>query len=71
MKQEEMNFVDESKIMEVDNYQYKLSDSYSVPITTSSPSSSSVSPIIVSATLDNHAVCGPADSGALSNFVSP
>ena len=71
MKQEEMNFVDESKIMEADNYQYEPSDSYSVPITTASPSSSSVPPIIVSATLDNHAVRGPADSGASSNFVSP
>jgi hypothetical protein len=71
MKQEEMNFVDESKIMEADNYQYELSDSYSVPITTASQSSSFVPPIIVSATLDNHAVRGPADSGASSNFVSP
>src|SRR5204862_6595766 len=71
MKQEEMNFVDESKIMEADIYQYEPSDSYSVPTTTASPSSSPVPPIIVSATLDNHAVRGPADSGASSNFVSP
>ena len=33
--------------------------------------SSSVPPIIVSATLDNHAVRGPADTGASSNFISP
>ena len=71
MKQEEMNFVEESKIMEADIYQYEPSNSYSVPTTTASQSSSPVPPIIVAATLDNHVVHGPADSGASSNFVSP
>jgi len=120
MKQEEVNFVDESA-METELYQYETSDSYSVPTTVPcpnlgeekinerdgsrkvlpprnrselsrtqvsrkspepsvvdkdtqpsvSPTSSSVPPIIVSATLDDHAVHGPADTGASSNFISP
>jgi len=70
MKQEEMNLVDESK-MEADIYPYEPSDSYSVPLMTVSQPSSHIPPIIISATLDNHAVRGPADSGASSNFVSP
>src|SRR5271155_4435377 len=70
MKQEEMNLVDESK-MEADIFKYEPSDSYSVPLMTVSQPSSHIPPIIISATLDNHTVRGPADSGASSNFVSP
>jgi hypothetical protein len=70
MKQEEMNLVDESK-METDIYQYEPSDSYSVPLKTASQTMSHVPPIIISAILDDHAVRGPADSGASSNFISP
>jgi hypothetical protein len=69
MKQD-VNFVSETETEPTVSYQYDPSDSYS-DFVIDEPSPSIVPPIVVSASLNDHAVRGPVDSGVSSNFVSP
>jgi len=64
-----MNFIDESKIMKVNIYQYETFNSYFISIIIINFSSLSISFIIMSIILDNHEVHESIDNDALSNFV--